>query len=54
MGKGIDPALPHYIVQITNLPPTEIVCKCGALFTGADPTTEIKEHIKNGNPDRNQ
>ena len=36
----------HYAHTVVNMPPTEIVCKCGARFTGDDPIAQIKAHIE--------
>ena len=36
---------PHYAVKVTDLPPTEIVCKCGETFTGADPIGQMRAHM---------
>jgi hypothetical protein len=41
---------PHYAVKVTNLPPSEIVCKCGEVFTGTDPLGQILAHMKELNP----
>ena len=35
----------HYAAEVTDLPPTRIVCKCGAVFTGWDPITQIGAHM---------
>jgi hypothetical protein len=35
----------HYAVRVTDLPPTEIVCKCGETFTGDDPIGQVKAHM---------
>jgi hypothetical protein len=41
---------PHYAVKVTDLPPTEIVCKCGRVFDGADPIGQIAAHMETLNP----
>ncbi|HSS11893.1 MAG TPA: hypothetical protein VLL25_18540 [Acidimicrobiales bacterium] len=35
----------HYAVQVTNMPPTEIVCKCGARFVAGDVIRKMKTHM---------
>ena len=35
----------HFAVQVTDLPPTEIVCKCGARFVGGDVIAKQKAHM---------
>jgi hypothetical protein len=35
----------HYAVRVTDMPPTEIACKCGQVFTGDDPIGQIKAHM---------
>lgn len=34
----------HYIIEVTNMPPTEIICKCGARFVGGDVIAKQKQH----------
>ncbi len=41
---------PHYAVQVTNMPPTEIVCKCGERFVGGDVLAKMRDHMVEGNP----
>jgi hypothetical protein len=36
----------HYIIQVTNLPPTELVCHCGALFQGPDCLEQMTTHTR--------
>lgn len=36
----------HYTVQVVNMPPTEIVCKCGARFVGGDVIAKQKAHME--------
>jgi hypothetical protein len=43
-------ARPHYAVKVTNLPPTEIQCRCGEQFTGPDPIGQIAGHMAELNP----
>jgi hypothetical protein len=45
---------PHYAVKVVDLPPTEIVCKCGERFTGTDPITQIGAHMDALNPEADQ
>jgi hypothetical protein len=35
----------HYAVKVTDLPPTEIVCRCGQRFDGDDPIRQIADHM---------
>jgi len=35
----------HYAVQVTNMPPTEIVCKCGERFVSGDVIGRMKAHM---------
>jgi hypothetical protein len=49
IGNYEDPR-PHYAVKVTDLPPTEIVCRCGVVFDGADPIAQIGEHMDELNP----
>lgn len=35
----------HFAAKVTDLPPTEIVCRCGKVFNGDDPIQEIKTHM---------
>lgn len=46
----IDPNMPHYVKQVTNMPPTEIVCKCGAIFTGPRCIDLVTAHVHAENP----
>lgn len=39
----------HFAVQVTNMPPTEIVCKCGERFAHGDVLTDMKAHVEAGN-----
>lgn len=39
----------HYAVKVIDIPPTEIVCKCGQTFTGDDPLGQIKTHMSERN-----
>lgn len=43
-----DPRM-HYAVHVTNLPPTEIICKCGERFVGGDVTAKQKKHMDKEN-----
>jgi hypothetical protein len=49
MAEPTDPR-PHYAVKVTDLPPSEIVCRCGERFTGADPIEQIAGHMAELNP----
>lgn len=40
----------HYAVQVTNMPPTEIICKCGARFVGGDVIQKQKDHMDTERP----
>lgn len=35
----------HYAERVTNMPPTEIVCKCGERFVGGDVIAKQKQHM---------
>lgn len=35
----------HYAERVTNMPPTEIVCKCGERFVGGDVIAKQKAHM---------
>jgi hypothetical protein len=48
--RVIDDPRPHYAIQVTNMPPTEIVCKCGARWVGGDVITNLKAHMDALNP----
>jgi hypothetical protein len=43
---------PHFAVQVTDLPPTEIVCNCGARFVGGDVIAKQKAHMEAEQTDR--
>jgi hypothetical protein len=45
----VDPDAEHYVVQATNMPPTELVCKCGEIMTGDDCLDRMVAHIDEGN-----
>lgn len=36
---------PHFAHLITNMPPTEITCKCGKRFVAGDVIGKLKEHM---------
>jgi hypothetical protein len=36
----------HYAEKVTNLPPTEIVCKCGERFVGGDVIEKMRAHME--------
>lgn len=35
----------HYAMRVVDIPPTEIECKCGQVFTGDDPLGQMKAHM---------
>lgn len=39
----------HYAERVTNMPPTEIVCKCGERFVGGDVIAKQKAHMEEKN-----
>lgn len=39
----------HYAERVTNMPPTEIVCKCGQRFVGGDVIAKQLAHMEEGN-----
>lgn len=39
----------HYLVRVTNMPPTELECRCGLRTEGPDCTDRMSKHIKEGN-----
>jgi hypothetical protein len=45
----ISPDAPHYVERVTNMPPTEIACRCGIRMEGADCLDRMIEHVKQGN-----
>jgi hypothetical protein len=45
----IDCDAPHYVVRVTNMPPTELECKCGTRREGADCLERMKAHVREGN-----
>jgi hypothetical protein len=36
--------LEHVVIRVTNLPPTELLCACGARFVGPDCLDRMEEH----------
>ena len=45
----VDPDADHYVVRATNMPPTELECKCGMRAEGADCLDRMSAHVKEGN-----
>jgi hypothetical protein len=45
---------PHYVVRVTNLPPTELECRCGMRKEGPDCLDRMSAHIKASTPDEVQ
>ena len=41
---------PHFLVRMTDMPPTEVVCKCGVTFDGPEPLEDLKRHMEAENP----
>jgi len=35
----------HYAVMVTDLPPTEVVCRCGERFDEGDVLAALKAHM---------
>jgi hypothetical protein len=35
----------HYAVKVVDMPPAEIVCRCGERFDGDDPIGQITAHM---------
>lgn len=35
----------HYVTRLTNMPPTEIECKCGLRMEGADCLDRMRAHV---------
>lgn len=46
---SITPDDPHYVVRATNMPPTELECKCGMIMEGEDCLARMTVHVKEGN-----
>ena len=42
---------PHYVVRVTNMPPTELECKCGIRMEGTNCLERMTAHIVSGNQD---
>jgi hypothetical protein len=40
---------PHYVVRVTDMPPTELECKCGTRREGPDCLDRMAEHVREGN-----
>jgi hypothetical protein len=40
---------PHYVVRVTNMPPTELECRCGIRMEGADCLARMRVHVREGN-----
>jgi hypothetical protein len=36
----------HYAVKVVDMPPTEVTCKCGEIFTGDNPLSEMAAHME--------
>jgi hypothetical protein len=49
MIDGIMDPRHHYAVRVTDMPPTEIECKCGEVFTGDHPIRQMRKHMEEGN-----
>jgi hypothetical protein len=47
--EGIAPDAAHYVIRVTNMPPTELECKCGIRTEGADCLARMSAHVKAGN-----
>lgn len=45
----INTAGSHYLVRITDLPPSELYCKCGEVFTGGGVFARMRAHISVAN-----
>ena len=45
----IDPDAAHYVVRVTNTPPTELECKCGMRSEGLDCLNRMTTHVMEGN-----
>jgi hypothetical protein len=39
----------HHVVRVTNMPPTELECRCGVRMEGPDCLTRMSAHVKEGN-----
>jgi hypothetical protein len=42
---------PHHVVRVTNMPPTELECKCGIRMEGPDCLDRMTAHIKAATPE---
>jgi hypothetical protein len=45
MTSGYEDPRAHYAVQVTDLPPSEIRCKCGQWFREDDVLAAMKAHM---------
>lgn len=45
---------PHYVVRVTNMPPTEMECKCGLRMEGPDCLKRMSVHVHEGNENQGQ
>lgn len=47
----ISPDARHYVVRVTDMPPTELECRCGLRMEGADCLERMTEHVRRANDD---